>query len=96
VRGGLTPIYTGIREGPWTYVHWTRDGNWEEMYNRATDPYEMHNLAHDPAYRAQLHRFRKLNARYKHCAGDTCPKQFRDPASLPSLYHRARLGRAGR
>jgi arylsulfatase A-like enzyme len=87
VRGGRHPLYTGIREGPWTYVryHW-QGRNWEEMYNRAADPYELHNLALRPAFRAELERFRRLDARYRHCAGSTCPKQFTSPAKLPLLY----------
>ncbi|MGZ4534856.1 MAG: sulfatase-like hydrolase/transferase [Nocardioidaceae bacterium] len=88
VHGGDRPIYTGIREGEWTYVHWTRGHSWEELYHRSTDPFEMHNLARDPRYRAQLLRFRRLDARYKDCAGDTCPKQFTRPSKLPLLYHR--------
>jgi arylsulfatase A-like enzyme len=88
VHGGTQPIYTGIREGPWTYVHWHRHGGFEEMYDRQTDPAEMHNLALDPAYRAQLRHFRRLDRRYRDCAGATCPKTFVDPSRQPLLYDR--------
>jgi arylsulfatase A-like enzyme len=87
VYGGMHPIYTGIREGTWTYARWRFHGRrWEELYNRATDPYEVRNLARVPAYRAQLRWFRRLDARYRHCAGNSCPKQFTSPDRLPLLY----------
>jgi arylsulfatase A-like enzyme len=92
VRGGTSPAYTGIREGTWTYAHFYhwKGENFEEMYNRATDPFELHNLAGDPAYSRQLRRFRRLDRRYRHCAGATCPKSFVKPARLPLLYGRQR------
>ncbi len=88
VKGGTTPIYTGIREGPWTYVHWTTKGGFEELYDRSHDRFEMHNLAGDPAYRRQLRHFRRLDRRYRDCAGPTCPKAFVNPSRRPLLYGR--------
>lgn len=90
VRGGTSPLYTGIREGPWTYAHYYHWGGrqFEELYNRATDPFELHNLVGRPAYQRQLHRFRRLNRRYRDCAGSTCPKAFVKPSQLPLLYSR--------
>lgn len=88
VQGGTDPIYTGIREGPWTYVHWYTKGGFEELYDRATDRFEMDNLAGNPAYRAQLRHFRRLNRRYRYCAGSTCPKTFIRPSRRPLLYGR--------
>ncbi len=89
VKGGTTPIYTGVREGPWTYVHWNKYGGAEEMYDRSKDPFELHNLALDPAYRPQLRYFRRLDRRYRDCAGASCPKAFTRPSRLPQLYGKA-------
>ena len=80
VHGGTRPIYTGIREGTWTYTRVRRPGPLrEELYNRATDPWEVHNLAGRPAFASQLKRFRALDAQYRDCAGDTCPKELFQP-----------------
>ena len=39
VFGGTQPIYTGIRQGTWTYTRLrNRSVRREELYNRATDP----------------------------------------------------------
>ena len=75
VHGGTRPIYTGIREGTWTYTRLRRTGTRrEELYNRATDPWELRNLAGKPRFAAELKRFRALDAQYRDCAGATCPK----------------------
>ncbi len=80
VYGGTRPIYTGIREGTWTYTRLrNRSVRREELYNRATDPYELHNLAGRPRYAAELKRFRALDAKYRDCAGATCPKELFQP-----------------
>jgi arylsulfatase A-like enzyme len=71
---GQRRLYVGVRLGPWTYVQYSAGG--EEMYDRATDPYEMHDLVGDPAYAAQLQQMRALTAEYENCAGDSCPQQF--------------------
>ncbi len=79
--GGIHPIYTGIREGAWTYVRYTKGAGWEELYNRRTDPWELWNLAGDPTYAPQLAFFRRLDRRYRECAGATCPKRFMVPGA---------------
>ncbi|WP_167880287.1 sulfatase family protein [Nocardioides guangzhouensis] len=85
VHGGTRPVYTGIREGTWTYTRLRRDGvRREELYNRATDPYELHNLAGNTRYAAELARFRALDRRYRDCAGATCPKAVYLPGDPPA------------
>ena len=80
VFGGTKPIYTGIREGSWTYTRLrNRQVRREELYNRATDPFELHNLAGRPRYAEQLKRFRALDAKYRDCAGATCPQAVTVP-----------------
>ena len=82
VHGGTRPIYTGIREGTWTYTRLRQSGPLrEELYNRATDPWELHNLAGNPTYADQLLRFRALDTQYRHCAGATCPKTLTEPGT---------------
>ena len=41
--------YTGVRTASYTYVVWTETGE-EELYDRDADPYQLTNLADDPAY----------------------------------------------
>ncbi len=43
--------YTGVRTDRYTYVVWTETGE-KELYDRRQDPYELTNLAGDPAYAA--------------------------------------------
>ena len=74
---GRPAQFKGVRVGPWTYLHYRLGG--EEMYDRSTDPYELHNLAVKPRFHAQLVELRKLTRRYVKCAGRTCPKDFYAP-----------------
>jgi arylsulfatase A-like enzyme len=74
VKGGLTPLYTGIIDGPWTWVQ-GRAGR-GELYRRTVDPYQDHNLAKDPRYQDQKRRLREMTKRYADCSGSTCPTDF--------------------
>ncbi|MBO0843378.1 MAG: sulfatase, partial [Nocardioides sp.] len=53
VGNGDKQIYHGIRYGDWTYIR-LANGT-EELYNRATDPYQIRSLQLLPAYQKQLH-----------------------------------------
>jgi arylsulfatase A-like enzyme len=58
-RGGGTskrPSYCGIRSLGWMFVRYA-DG-FEELYDYRTDPYELTNLAGDPAYADKLKALR--------------------------------------
>jgi arylsulfatase A-like enzyme len=46
------PAYCGWRTASWMYVHYS--GGEEELYDYATDPDEVHNLAKEPGYATQL------------------------------------------
>jgi arylsulfatase A-like enzyme len=81
VMGGRTPLYVGVRVGRWTYVRW-RTGA-EELYDRSVDPYEMDSVARSPDYRAKRRELRALTARYLHCRGQTCPRDFYRDAGHP-------------
>ncbi|MEP9384147.1 sulfatase [Nocardioides sp. KR10-350] len=74
VKDGSHRFYSGVRVGPWTYVRYRVGG--EELYNRTTDPYEIHSLVGRPGYRAQLRQLRRLTDRYRDCRGASCPKSF--------------------
>ena len=74
VTDGNRQLYAGVRVGPWTYVRLYAGG--EELYLRTTDPYELHDRAHDPRYRQALRQLRALTARTRDCAGSSCPKEF--------------------
>jgi arylsulfatase A-like enzyme len=74
VHGGRTPIYTGVVDGPWTWVQGR--GGRGELYRLSVDPWQNHNLAKDPRYQTQKKQLRQMTRRYAHCAGATCPQDF--------------------
>ena len=63
--------YKGVRTDSWKYIVYKVSGG-EELYDIRNDPYEVNNLASDPAYaaiKAQLiEKMNKLND----CAGSSC------------------------
>ena len=74
VRGGRDPLYTGIVDGPWTWVQ-GRSGR-GELYRLSVDPWQNHNLVKDPRYRTQKKELRRMTKQYINCAGATCPQDF--------------------
>ncbi|MDQ1603486.1 MAG: hypothetical protein QOE01_1331 [Actinomycetota bacterium] len=61
--GHRRPSYCGWRTRRWMYVRYSSGE--QELYDYATDPYELHNLAHLPAYRPRVARFVALDK--AHC-----------------------------
>jgi arylsulfatase A-like enzyme len=60
--------YTGVRTDRYTYVVWTETGE-KELYDRNADPYELDNVAGDPAYAdVEAHLAAKLT-KLKDCEG---------------------------
>lgn len=58
-EGGGVPVayWRGIRTREWKYWHYTETGE-ELLFNIKEDPYELNNLAGDPAHTAKTRRFR--------------------------------------
>jgi arylsulfatase A-like enzyme len=63
--------YTGVRTDRYTYVVWTETGE-PELYDRKTDPYQLQNLAGDPAYAGIEARLARKLAKLADCRGDAC------------------------
>ena len=63
--------YTGVRTDRYTYVVWTETGE-RELYDREIDPYQLTNLAGDPAYTAIREHLEKKLAKLADCRGDAC------------------------
>lgn len=79
-KDGDKVLWHGVTVGPWTYAR-LYTGR-VEVFDRAKDPYEMHNLAHVKAYAGTVHALGRLAKEYRHCAGSLCPKQMY-PATSP-------------
>lgn len=64
----------GIRSGPWVWIDNTADDA-RELYNLASDPYQLNNLANSavPAIVNVRNQLRAKVAAYRTCAGLTCP-----------------------
>jgi N-acetylglucosamine-6-sulfatase len=63
--------YTGVRTDRYTYVVWTETGE-KELYDRKADPYELENLAGDPAYAAVESKLASKLAKLADCSGKSC------------------------
>jgi N-acetylglucosamine-6-sulfatase len=63
--------YKGVRTDRYTYVVYAETGE-QELYDRRTDPYELRNVAADPAYARTKVRLAAELARLGHCRGRSC------------------------
>jgi arylsulfatase A-like enzyme len=63
--------YTGVRTPRYTYVVYTETSE-EELYDRRTDPYELQNLAQDPAYAGIRAHLNSLMRHLATCSGRSC------------------------
>jgi arylsulfatase A-like enzyme len=63
--------YTGVRTDQYTYVVWTETGE-KELYDRDVDPYELDNVAGDPAYASVEADLAAKLEQLRDCAGKDC------------------------
>jgi arylsulfatase A-like enzyme len=63
--------YKGVRTDRYTYVVWTETGE-RELYDRKADPYQLDNVADDPAYAAIQQNLAAKLKKLAHCKGDAC------------------------
>jgi N-acetylglucosamine-6-sulfatase len=63
--------YTGVRTDRYTYVVWTETGE-KELYDRREDPYQLGNVAGDPAYAEIEARLAAKLVKLDRCKGEAC------------------------
>ena len=63
--------YKGVRTDRYTYVLWTETGE-EELYDRRADPYQLQNVAADPAYADVRTELAAKLERLEDCRGEAC------------------------
>jgi arylsulfatase A-like enzyme len=64
LKNGGPPPYVAIHTGRYLYVQY-RYRRWQELYDLRQDPWELDNVAAEPAYRSVLHSLRRrLHALY--------------------------------
>jgi N-acetylglucosamine-6-sulfatase len=63
--------YTGVRTDRYTYVVWSDTGE-KELYDRTTDPFQLDNVAGDPAYAAVESDLAAKLEKLADCKGDAC------------------------
>ena len=63
--------YKGVRTDRYTYVVWTETGE-RELYDRRTDPYQLTNVAGDPAYATIQDRLAAKLVKLDRCRGRAC------------------------
>jgi choline-sulfatase len=74
-----------VWDGPWKFVF--NGFDFDELYHLDDDPWEMHNLADDPAHADTLRRMTQLYWQYARTTGDT--------PLAETLYPALRLGTVG-
>ena len=65
--------YKGVRTDRYTYVVWTETGELE-LYDRQTDPFQLQNVANDPAYAAIQAQLAAKLVKLDGCKGRSCQK----------------------
>ena len=63
--------YKGVRTDRYTYVVYKETGD-QELYDRRTDPFELHNLAANPTYASVRARLAAELTKLDRCKGRSC------------------------
>jgi arylsulfatase A-like enzyme len=63
--------YSGVRTARYTYVVWTETDE-EELYDREADPFQLTNLASDPAHASTKAYLAAKLAEFERCRGASC------------------------
>ena len=63
--------YKGVRTYRYTYVVWTETGE-EELYDRTADPYQLTNVASDPAFASVKAELAAKLTQLENCKGKAC------------------------
>ena len=64
-------FYRGIRSAKWVYINYEETGE-IEMYDLVKDPYQLKNVAADPAYSTQRAALARRLVALRECAGIAC------------------------
>jgi arylsulfatase A-like enzyme len=70
------PLYKGLSYNTWLLV---LRGKKSELYNRATDPYQLKNLFDVPAYADERLTLIRMEKALRTCSGNTCSKKYAAP-----------------
>jgi N-acetylglucosamine-6-sulfatase len=70
-------LYRGYRDDRWTYVRYPEPSgpstpDFEELYDRTEDPFELHNLAGDADHAEVLQELRRRARALEDCVGQEC------------------------
>lgn len=72
-NNGWDRPYEGVRTDRYTFVEYTETGD-RQLFDRRSDPYEIHNLAGDPAFAEIESRLAAKATKLSGCAGRACSK----------------------
>jgi arylsulfatase A-like enzyme len=79
-RGPWVGFWRGVRTQRWTYARWYGSGDvW--LFDRQSDPFEMKNLAGDPAHAAVQERLERRLRQWIDETGDPFETGARDPST---------------
>ena len=70
-------MYRGVRTPRYTFVRWTEDG-FVELYDRANDPFQLHNVANWDKYQEVRRAMADQTRDLTDCSGAECRRWFPD------------------
>jgi hypothetical protein len=67
-----------VRDARWTYVSYLPTGE-VELYDRRRDPFQLRNLADDPAHAGVVRELQRRLTVLQGCAAQRCQQRFGPP-----------------